>query len=218
MKNLKSFFLILFLFTCTNISFSQNYTPFEGKLVYKVELSDSISKKPIETKFVTLFTDDKMVRIESETNQLGSQILIKHLILNKYYILLEVNNQKYAIQHLMESDSAAQNSPSKYTFTKKFGSKRFDGKKAKKISVNAKHFAKPIDMYYFKNLNPKYLDAIKGIPGLPADYYLQTEDGVYHYTLIQYSEEKQPADLYGIPSTYKKLSFDEFMEIMMQQQ
>ncbi|MES2587372.1 MAG: hypothetical protein V4622_00245 [Bacteroidota bacterium] len=200
-------FLLIYSF-----SFSQKYKTFEGKLVYKVELSDSIYKKPIETKFTTIFTDDKMVRIESESNQLGSQILIKHLLLNKYYILLDINNQKFAIQQTVENDTI----PSKYTFKKKFGSKKFDGKKAKKIRVNAKHFSSPIDMYYFKDLNPIFLDAMKGIPGLPAEYFLQTEDGVYHYTLINYLEEKTPKEIYEVSKEYKKVSFDEFMNFMMQ--
>lgn len=195
-----------------NFCFTQKFKPFEGKLVYQIELSDSLSKKPIETKFMTVFTNDTIVRIESESNQLGNQVLIKHLLLNKYYILLEVNHIKYAIQHQETNDTT----PSKYEYKRKFGSKKFDGKKAKKISVNAKHFDHPIEMYYFKDMNPKYLDAMKGIPGLPAEYYLNTEDGIYHYKLIRILEEKTPKELFGIPKEYKKLSFDEFMDLMME--
>lgn len=207
MKNI----LIIILFYA-QLSFTQEFKPFIGKLVYSVEFSDSISKKPLQTFFMTIFTNDTIVRLESESNQLGKQVTIRHMNLNKYYILMEFNNLKYAIQHQAKTDTSS----SKYTFKSKFGHKRFAGKKAKKIQVNSAGFREPISMYYFENFSPKYLEALKGIPGLPVEYYIQTEDGIYHYKLIEFKEENVSRDLFGIPSDYKKVSFDEFMKSMMQ--
>lgn len=204
------FFYIIFFFT-TFSTFSQKYLSFEGKLVYKVDLIDSIGLDPIETKFVTIFTNDTLVRTETESNRLGSQTVIRHLTLNKYYLLLEVNNQKYAIQHVIENDTI----PSKYSFNYKRKSKKIQNLKSRKVVVEAKHFENPIEMYYIKNMNPKYIDALKGIKGLPVDYYIYSEDGIYHYTLIDITNEKTSTTLYGIPKEYKKVSFDEFMEEMI---
>lgn len=204
------FYLFLLIFGSSSL-FGQKYTPFQGKLVYRVEFRDSASQKSDPPSIMTLYTNDTLVRIESETMQLGQQILIKHLQLHKYYILLEVNEQKFAIQHTEAKDTVA----SKYVFKHKRGSKLFDGKKAKKILVSTPHYPKPLVMYYFKDINPIYLEAIKGIPGLPAEYFLRNEDGIYHYTLIDFSEEKPSKDLFGVPSDYKKVSFDEFIQLMV---
>lgn len=193
-------------------SYAQTYTPFRGKLIYQVDFTDSVSKKTAPTTFMTIYTNDTLVRLETESDKMGKQVTIRHLVLNKYYILLEVNGEKFAIQHQAAADTSA----SRYSFDKKCGSKRFDGKKAKKVSVTAAGFSHPLTMYYFKGISPKYIEAIKGIPGLPAEYFIQTEDGMYRYKLVEFSEEEVDRNLFGIPSDYQKVTFDEFMNKMMQ--
>ncbi|MFN5416345.1 MAG: hypothetical protein ACK5B9_04760 [Flavobacteriia bacterium] len=207
MKNLS---LILFLLVA-NAMFSQEFKPFVGKMVYAVDFSDSLGGTPFQTTYMTVFTNDTIVRVEAESNQIGKQITIRHLTLNKYYILLELNNQKFAIQHQASSDTSA----SKYTFKNKIGRKKFCGLKAKKVSVSNPNFKDGIPAYYFKNYSPKYLEALKGIQGLPVDYYLQTEEGFYHYRLIEFKQENIARDLFGVPSDYQKVTFDEFMKSMM---
>lgn len=193
-------------------SYAQTYVPFQGKLIYQVDFTDSVSKKMAPTTFMTIYTNDTLVRLETESDKMGKQVTIRHLTLNKYYILLNVNGEKFAIQHQAAADTAA----SKYSFDKKCGSKRFDGKKAKKVQVMALGFSHPLTMYYFKGISPKYIEAIKGIPGLPAEYFIQTEDGMYRYKLVEFSEEEVDRNLFGIPSDYQKVTFDEFMNKMMQ--
>ena len=41
--------------------------------------------------YLKFFTNDTIVRVEAESNQIGKQVTIRHLTLNKYYILLELN-------------------------------------------------------------------------------------------------------------------------------
>eukprot|EP01041_Mallomonas_annulata_P035596 gene35596-58573_t len=188
--------------------YAQEFKPFVGKMVYAVDFTDSIGKIPLQTTYMTLLTNDTIVRIEAESNQIGKQITIRHLTLNKYYILLEINQQKFAIQHQASADTSA----SKYTFKSKMGKRKFCGLKAKKVSVSNPNFKDGIPAYYFRNYSPKYLEALKGIQGLPVDYYLQTEEGFYHYKLIEFKEEKISRDLFGIPSDYQKVTFDEFMK------
>ena len=207
---MKHFLLLLLLLSFG--SYAQQYKPFRGKLIYRVDFTDSVSKKTAPTSFMTVYTNDTLVRIETQSERMGKQVTIRHWVLNTYYILLEVNGQKFAIQHQADADTSA----SKYSFDKKCGSKRFAGKKGKKMAVSAPNFGDPLTMYYFKDISPKYVEAIKGIPGLPAEYYIQTEDGMFSYKLIEFSEENIDRDLFGIPSDYQKVTFDEFMSKMMQ--
>lgn len=206
---MKNYFL--FLIFIQTLSFGQSHKPFVGKLIYKVDFSDSLKKLPSSTSYMTLYTNDTIVRTEAETFQIGKQITIRHLILNKYYILLEFNGNKYAIQHQASQDTT----PSKYIFHKRIGGKKIAGKRAKKITVNSPNLSQETTMYYYKNISPKYVEAIRGIPGLPVEYYIQTEEGIYHYQLIEFSQEQVSRDLFGIPSEYQKVSFDEFMESVM---
>jgi len=47
---------------------------------------------------VTLYTNDTVVRLETETQQFGVQVYIRNMVLNKAYLLLELDGNKYAIQ------------------------------------------------------------------------------------------------------------------------
>lgn len=202
--------LFLAFFLAGFQSAAQKYKPFTGKLIYRLDFIDSLSGQKSESSFMTLYTNDTIVRIESES-RMGKQVIIRHLSLNKYYILLDINGEKFAIQHQADPDTAA----SRYHFRKKCGSKRYDGKKARKILVSTEGSPTKLTMYYFKDIDPKYLQAMKGIPGLPAEYYIQTEDGIYHYKLVEFSEENVSRDLFGVPSDYQKVTFDEFLNKMM---
>lgn len=205
--------LFSFIILTSNLVQAQHFEPFTGKLTYEVIYIDSVSNAQPLSSFMTVYTNDTLVRIETETVQLGKQILIKNLPLKKYYILLDVNNQKYAIQHNEEKDTL---NKVRYTFKNKlFGSKKIAGVKAKKTVVTATSTKKVQQIYYIKGINPSYTEAMKGAPGLPAEYYIQTEDGVFYYKLIEFSMQTVPKDLFGIPSDYQKVSFDDFIEHMI---
>jgi hypothetical protein len=206
--------LLLFILSIQFAVFGQKQAPFQGRLIYKIEFINPVDSNQNTISKSIVYTNDTLVRVESETGQLGPQVLIKHLIFQKYYLLINYNDTKFAIQQHVPKDTI----PSKYTFKKKFGSKKIDGIKAKRVLVSTASFDKPFEMWYFPKISPKYLDVLKGIQGLPVDYYLQLEDGILHYTLekIEFSEVNK--DLFGIPSDFKKVSFDEFLDLMMQLQ
>lgn len=208
----KLFLFCLLFWINLSVIQAQNFKAFEGKFTYEVVYYDSVSNEAPRTSFMTVYTNDSLVRIETETLQLGKQILIKHLLLKKYYILLEINEKKFAIQHNEVKDSLDK---VRYTFKSKFGSKKIAGVKAKKTIVTSVSSKKPQTVYYLKGINPVYTEAIKGIKGLPAEYYIQTEDGAYQYKLIEFSPQKVAKDLFGIPSEYHKVTFDEFIEYMI---
>lgn len=204
-------FLLVFFGLFSPYGFSQKHVPFQGKLTYKVEFVNGFDSTTRFHSYSSMYTNDTLVRIESFSEQIGSQVLIKHLVMQKYYILLEMNGEKFAIQQHVAKDTV----PSKFQFSKKWGRKKVDGLKMKKLEVKSASFPTPMTMWYAPSLSPKYLDVLKGIPGLPTDYYVQTEDGYFHYILEKVEREAVNKDVFGIPSDFKKVSFEEFMQQMM---
>lgn len=208
--------IFLFLFLISSIGFSQKQQPFSGRMIYRIDFVpslDSLDKAVVQSKMV-VYTNDTLVRVESETPQFGQQVLIKHLLLQKYYLLLQYEDQKFAIQQHVQPDTSA----SKYTFKRKLKSKTIAGIKAKKVLVKTETFPKPIEMWYFPSVSPKYLDVLKGIKGLPVDYYIQMENGFLHYVLENIESSPVNMDLFGVPSDFKKVSFDQFIDEMMKGQ
>ncbi len=204
---MKHLFIILFS-ACFSLVFAQKKEPFQGILHYRIDFQvhpDSIS---IPYSKMTVYTNDTLVRVDSETSQLGEQMLITHLALRKYYLLLNWDSKKYAIQGHLPKDTTA----SPYTFKKKMGRKTIGGIKAKKIIVSATYFPKPLVMWYAPSISPKYLSVLEGIKGLPLDYYVQMEDGYLHYVLERADLSPVDKDIFGISSAYQKVTFDEFIE------
>jgi hypothetical protein len=200
------------LFFCsllfTTSYFAQQYEPFEGEFIYSVELIHPETNKAKFISFTTIITNDTLVRTESESPSLGKQTLIKHLQLSKQYVLIDYQGKKYAIQQTIPKDTSA----SKYTFTTCFGSKKIGGIRAKKIVVSHPNFKEPIAMYYAKNVNPIYLNIFKGIPGLPVQYFIQTEVGLLCYTLREFSKKEVPSTVFTFGKEYEKISFNEFLD------
>ena len=204
--------LILFCLLSFSL-FSQNYEPFEGKLVYSIEMADTSLHKYFPTRTMIVYTNDTIVRIENETQQLGKQVVIKHTILNKSILLLQNGTDKYAIQTDLSKQKAKSDSlKPQITYKKKFGKRKILNLKANRIELTVKGKKQKIEILYLKNLSPKYIDAYNEVPGLPVRYYINTEDGVAVYTLVYMEKVKLNRDLFGVPIDYKKVSFDQFMD------
>lgn len=206
-STMKQLFILLFSI-CFSITFAQKHEPFQGTLHYRIDFQAHPDSTAVPYSKMSVYTNDTLVRVDSETTQLGEQVLITHLALQKYYLLIEFDSKKYAIQgHEVENKK-----PSSYTFKKKWGKKKIGGITAKKVLVSAPFFPKPILMWYAPNISPKYLSILKGIPGLPLDYYIQMEDGYLHYRLESADVSPVHKDSFGIGSDYKKVTFDQFIE------
>lgn len=160
---------------------------------------------------VRLYTNDTVVRVETETEQFGIQVYIRNMNLNKAYLLLELDGNKYAIQTDLskKSDSTVAKG---YTVKKKSGSKKIAGLKAKKYFVKD-HNTEGFYCYFAKKMPNKYLQVYPEVSGLAVDYYIPSQDGLIHYELLEKKDEKLSRDLFGIPSDYKRISFEEFMHI-----
>ena len=209
---------LIFLILSTS-SFAQQYDSFQGKLVYTIEMADTALQKYIPTRTMIVYTNDTIVRIENETGQLGKQVVIKHTLLNKSILLLQSGETKYAIQTDLAKENTSPESDStkpSYTYKKKFGKRKVLNLKANRMEVSLKGQKKSLEILYLKNISPKYIDAYKELPGLPVRYYLNTDDGVVVYTLVYMEKTVVNRDLFGIPSDYKKVSFDQFMDEIMQ--
>ena len=198
---------------------AQNYKPFQGKLVYSIEMADTSLAKLIQPKTMVIYTNDTIVRIENETAQLGKQIIIKHTLLNKSILLLENGEKKYAIQTDLSKVKTNQNDSLKQNlkYKKKIGKINFLDFKANRIELSMKGKSQTIEILYLKQFSPKYTDAFNELPGLPVRYYINTSDGVVVYTLIYVEKMIPNRDLFGVPSDFKKVSFDQFFNELMEE-
>jgi hypothetical protein len=203
------FLSVLSFILLTSISgFSQS--GFSGVLKYKASVMKPDTNDVWKSWGVTLYTNDTVVRLETETDQFGVQVYIRNMILNKAYLLLELDGSKYAIQTDLskKSDSISKS----YTVQKKMGSKKIAGVKAKKYLVKDEN-TQGFYCYFAKNIGNKYLQVYPEVKGLAVAYYIPSQDGLIHYELTEKKEQPVNRDLFGIPSDYKRISFEEFMRV-----
>ena len=78
--------------------------------------------------------------------------------------------------------------------------------------VSHPDFEQPIEFLYLKGYSSKVVDAYPQIGGIPTKYSIITPDAIFDYTLVKISEYTPDHDLFGIPSDYERISFDEFMD------
>lgn len=209
---MKMLSLFLFCFLIVFNGKSQKHESFTGKLTYAINIADTSLTKYFPEKKMLIYTNDSLLRIENHTEEFGVQIVIKHLILNKSYLLLTLDKGNFAIQtnHQKETKDS-----SLYTLHKKMGKKKICDLKAKKILVEHPSFEQKTEFFYLPKYSSKYLNTFEEFPGLPVLYYLESEYGLLKYELIEINEEIPIYDLFGIPSDYKKTTFDEFVQEMI---
>lgn len=203
------YFLILLLSFCIGNSFAQK-APISGVFRYSASLTLQDSTTAISTWKVVVRTNDTISRVETDTDVLGTQVYIRHMAMNKAYLLLEMGSEKFAIQtDLVKKADTARLAPA-YTMKKLRGSKKIAGLKCVKYQITYPN-TKPFICYYAKKIPNKYLEVYAAIPGLAVDYYLPSEDGLMHYVLQSFEPGPLDRDLFGVPSDYKRITFDEFM-------
>ena len=150
MTRLSNIHFLLFWFASVSFIlspiFSQgNKTPFIGTLTYRITICDTALQKFVPTRYMKVSTNDTLIRIENETDRLGKQVVIKHMPLQKSYLLLETAFGKYAIQtdhSLIKADTILP-----YTFRRKLGKLKICGLKAKKVLASHKGFTEPLAFY-----------------------------------------------------------------------
>lgn len=199
-------FLVFWLALATNAQ--KNQKPFSGELLFsavRVIPKDSVRES------VLLYAKDSLVKVITFSTLMGKQELIKHLGVERSYLLLETSKGKFAVK---TDFSKFQDTTLQYSFKKQRGSKRICGIKAKKLLVTFKDIDKTFEFYYFKKVAAKYGSAFTSFPGLVVEYYLPTAQGVYHYTLSEFTPKDPPLTLFMVPDGFKRVTLDEFMEDM----
>lgn len=205
---MKCFVLLLGILYSISFFAQKNQKPFSGELLFsavRVIPKDSVRES------VLLYAKDSLVKVITFSTLMGKQELIKHLGVERSYLLLETSKGKFAVK---TDFSKHQDTSLQYTFKKKLGSKKICGKKAKKLLVTFKDIDKTFEFYYYKKVAAKYGSAFTSFPGLVVDYYLPTTQGVYHYTLSEFKPKDPPLSLFMIPDGFKRVTLDEFMEDM----
>lgn len=204
---------LIALFILTG-SYAQKQAPFTGMLEYKITPRDTANTALTATNQMFVYTNDTITRTENFTNQLGQQVAIRHMEKEKSYLLLITDLGKFAIQ----TDHASNDSikkPNQYVFKKKWFKRKIAGKKANKMLVSHPNFKEPIEFLYLKKTPNKYVKIYSEIPGLLVKYSIATEDGILDYELVKFNEYTPNKDLFGIPSDFERISFDEFLDRMI---
>ncbi|NDB34751.1 MAG: hypothetical protein EB023_05285 [Flavobacteriia bacterium] len=203
------FTAVLFSFFSLVTPFAQKkHKPFSGELLFsavRVIPQDSTRESTL------IYAKDSLTKIITFASNIGKQELIKHLGVQRSYLLLETNKGKFAVKSDFNkfNDSSFQ-----YKYKKVPGSKKILGKKAKKLIVTFQDIDKEFTFYYFKKIPACYGSAFTSFPGLVVDYFLPTDQGVYHYTLTELKKTDPPLTLFMVPDGYTRLTLDAFMEIM----
>ena len=78
--------------------------------------------------------------------------------------------------------------------------------------MNQKAYESPKNFFFYKKLSNKYLNTFDEVPYLPVIYYVTTYDVILKYELVRISEYTPDRDLFGIPSDYERVTFDEFID------
>ncbi|MDG1742376.1 MAG: hypothetical protein P8H43_07355 [Crocinitomicaceae bacterium] len=213
---LKKLLFILFFCALGLTSFGQNKTlNFTGMLVYKVTPHVPTDARKGAQNTMTIFTNDTITRTENYTRSFGKQVTIRHIELNKSYLLITISDtSKFAIQSDLNAEDSLEQE-SKYTFRTKIFKRNVLGMKAKRIKVNHPDFEEAIEFLYLKKYSNEYLNNFDEIPGLLVKYSIATPNGILDYELVKLERYLPSQDLFGIPLDYERVSIDSFLEQMM---
>jgi hypothetical protein len=203
MKVVVLFVSIFFLFA------NSAQAQLSGMLVYQVDLLSADTMNPQNHWQVVVYTNDTMVRIETQGGPFGKQVYIRHMVLNKAYLLLAMDGQKFAIRTDLANKS--KDTSLNYTVKKLVGSKKINAIRCKKYKITDVGAPMGYVCYFAKKIPNKYIEVYQDIPGLALDYFLPSQNGLIHYQLVQYEAQVLDKNMFGIPSDYKKVTFEEFM-------
>ncbi|MCO5259657.1 MAG: hypothetical protein M9916_05890 [Crocinitomicaceae bacterium] len=200
-------FIVVIVAFLSVYSFGQS--PFIGKLVYNVEIADTSLTRLFNPSKMIIYTNDTLLRVETHTDALGTQVLIQHLQKNKAYLLIDSPNGKYAIQI-----PDVQQKQSNYHYKKGKGTKSIASIKSNVLLVTHPDVENQMEFYYNKKILAKYIPSFEDFPGLLTEYYTITQDGVYRHRLQGIDYKIPSKDLFGIPSDYQRVSMDDFVNLM----
>jgi len=203
---IKSLLTFLLLICAINASWGQDANHFNGTLTYRIERVDV--KDSVQAEMI-IFARDSLIKIVNFSSDFGKQETIKHLIYQKKYVLIELEEEKFAVQMKDSSNETTKNS---YTFRSTNGHAKIAGMKGKKILAKFSLVQNELTLVYTPKISAKYLGAFSDAPGLLLQYYVVNDHGLFKYTLESIDKKIPPISLFMIPSDYQKISLKAFME------
>ena len=198
--------LVTFVFFRPTNSLAQKEYSFSGMLEYKISVRDTALRSLFPDNSMFIYTNDTILRVENFTNQLGKQVVIRHIEMQRSYLLLDTPIGKYKIR-TDETASDSLKSASQFTFKQKLFKTRIVGRKANRMLVSHADFETPIEFLYFKKVPAKYSTFFKEMPGLPVRFSVPTADGIIDYELVKMNEYTPNRDLFGVPVDFQLVTF-----------
>lgn len=215
---MKKLLFTILLLGCS-FGYAQKFKNFTGMLEYKITPEDTSMLDLYPESRMIIYTNDTIVRLENQSSSFGKQVTIRHIEKQKAYQLLETDFGNFAIKaDLTESTESTDSIPQedRYTFKKKCKRKKILGKKAIAYEVDQEAYKAPKLFFFYKKYSNKYLNTFDEVSYLPVEYYVTTYDIILKYELVRMSEYTPDRDLFGIPSDYERVTFDEFLEKYME--
>jgi hypothetical protein len=203
---IKSLLTFLLLVCAINASWGQDANHFTGTLTYRIERVDV--KDSVQAEMI-IFARDSLIKIVNFSSDFGKQETIKHLIYHKKYVLIELEEGKFAVQM---KDSSNETTKKSYAFRPTHGRAKIAGIKGKKILAKFTLVQNELTLVYTPKISAKYLGAFPEAPGLLLQYYVVNDHGLYKYTLESIDKKIPPLSLFLIPTDYQKISLKAFME------
>jgi hypothetical protein len=201
------FLLFIVLLSCTiDTCLGQDANHFNGTLTYRIERVDV--KDSVQAKMI-VFARDSLIKIVNFSSDFGKQEVIKHLIYQKKYVLIELDQEKFAIQI---KDDPNDTTKKTYAFRPIKGHSKIAGVKGKKLAAKFELVQNELTVVYTPKISAQYLGSFTDAPGLLLEYFVVNDHGLYKYTLESIDEKTPPLSLFMIPADYQKISLKAFME------
>ncbi len=203
--------LIIVFFNTT--SFSQNLNgeiEFEIKYELTKELEPQRSSLP--TKMITYMSNGYSRK--EELTRIGTQVLINDNNNNKSYLLMEIAEEKLAIQVQDIADSV--NIKEKITYINQ--SKNIAGYLCKKAIINTYDSniedANTIEVFYSDEISGVFDLKFKNLKGTPLEYTIKSDGMIITYSATYISTNKQGDYMFEIPKDFNILTMSEFKRLM----
>lgn len=223
MRNFILLITLVLALPFAGFSQSKKTKTFTGMLEYKISVRDSSLRDLVPDNRMLVYTNDTVVRVENFTQNLGNQVAIKHMLLDKSYLLLDTDFGKFAIQmdeskaqEKMQENDTTTAEIDKFVFEKKCGKTRLLGRRMNRLMVSHPDFEEPIEFLYMKGYSTEIVNAYPKINGIPTKYSVITPDAIFDYELVKINEYTPEHDLFGISSDFERITFDDFMDKLIE--
>lgn len=204
-------FLILLLLNIS--SFSQSKS---AKIEFKIEyelIEELESQRSTLSNKMIIYMNDGFSRKE-EVTRIGSQVLINDINNNQSFLLMQIAEEKLAIQVQESSDS--NDVKEKVTYLDQ--TKEIAGYSCKKAVLNTydnkKEEANTIELFYTDEISSIYDLKFRNIKGTPLEFIVKSKGMTITYTATLISTNQQNDHLFEIPEDFTILSMSEFKRLM----